>query len=244
MRRAGASDRRGIRVAGSMSPDQQLAQLIASLSGWWWDKRTGITIATGVSAWVDRVQGATLSQATGTKQPTYNASTGLTFDGVDDFLLGAANSLQGKPGYTAWVCGSLTVVTGYMWTYNNSDAALYSVGSNLRAFMQAGAPFNEWSSGLTSPYPRAVYAAQGQWADGTTAQKILYKDGATAGGSRTTAGDVSAGSFAAASMSVGATAAGASPSPLVCQHVIAAPSQVSAAVIAQVSALLHTVEGF
>lgn len=230
---------------GGTNASVLLASYLTSVGGMWWDKRSGITIATGVSAWVDRVQGASLSQATGTKQPAYNAVTGLTFDGVDDFLSGAASSLNGKPGHTVWGCGSLTLAgTGYLWSYGLNIASVYVSAGNLRAFMQAGAPFNEWSSAATSPFPRAVYAAQGQWSDGTAAQKILYKDGATAGGSRTTSGDVSAGAYGATNMFLAASGAGLSTAPVVCQHLVVVPAQVTAATIATVSQLLHSIEGF
>jgi len=37
----------------------------------WFNNGDGITLATGVSAWVDRVSGASLAQGTGALQPTY-----------------------------------------------------------------------------------------------------------------------------------------------------------------------------
>jgi hypothetical protein len=63
----------------------------------WWRGDLGITIGTGVSAWADQSgNGRDLVQATGGAQPVYNASdfvfgaqSTLTFDGVNDILIGA-----------------------------------------------------------------------------------------------------------------------------------------------------------
>lgn len=58
----------------------------------WWDASQGVTESGGlVSAWADRVGGATVTQATGSLKPAYQA-TGmgglpvLNFDGADDVM--------------------------------------------------------------------------------------------------------------------------------------------------------------
>lgn len=56
-----------------------------------WTADSGVTVATGVSAWTDRIVGYVLTQATGALQPAWSATSfggrpGITFDGVDDFL--------------------------------------------------------------------------------------------------------------------------------------------------------------
>lgn len=62
-------------------------EIVAALGGRYWDARFGVTVATGVSSWVDMIQGTALSQGTGAAQPSI-ANGVITFDGTDDFLQG------------------------------------------------------------------------------------------------------------------------------------------------------------
>ncbi len=64
---------------------------LTSLRGWW-KSDAGVTIATGVSSWLDQSgNGNTLLQATGAAQPALTAGAinglpALTFDGTDDSM--------------------------------------------------------------------------------------------------------------------------------------------------------------
>ncbi|NJL06862.1 MAG: hypothetical protein HC900_00310 [Methylacidiphilales bacterium] len=65
----------------------------ASLLAWWTAERADLMTLSGaqVSSWRDVVAGYDAAQATGTRRPTYSATSfgggpGLTFDGVDDYL--------------------------------------------------------------------------------------------------------------------------------------------------------------
>jgi hypothetical protein len=235
------ADRRRRRDAG-LSATAQLQALITSLSGFWWDKRTGITIATGVSAWVDRVGAKSITQATGSKQPAYDATTGVTGDGVDDFLSGASGILNGAAGFTYVIDGSASSGT-YWLSYGLNICAMY-VSTQLRCFMDAGANVNEWSSALTTPWTHAVYASSGQWSDGVTGQKNVYKDGVSSG-SRTTSQDMSGGSFGSNTINLFAgSSGGVSVSNLSARHVIVIPSQQPLATITQIGTLLHSIEGY
>lgn len=68
----------------------------------WWDPRQ---LAGGaVSAWVDRKSAFTLSQGTGSSQPTVSTignTDGVLFDGTDDVLTGAAGVINGLVAFEA-----------------------------------------------------------------------------------------------------------------------------------------------
>lgn len=240
-------------AGGGTSQTASLLALVSLNSGEWWSYRRPdlITIATGVSQWTGCLQAKTLTQGTGSKQPTYSASTGLTFAKASvQSLVGAANFLQAKPGYTTIVFGSAAGnADEYIWAYGvvNNDAGIFMASTpGLAGYMRSGAGvMNKWTTGLTTPFGLACYASQGQWADGATGQKQLFKDGSqSTGGSRNSASDVSAGSFPAGNMSLGAYIDGiASPGDCVIRHLIVFPSQVAASVITQANTMLHSIEG-
>lgn len=52
-----------------------------------WDAKRGVTVATGVSAWVDQIGGISADQSDTTQQPAYPGSASVAFDGTDDNLL-------------------------------------------------------------------------------------------------------------------------------------------------------------
>lgn len=69
----------------------------------WWDASLGVTQSGGlVSAWADRIGGASVAQSTGSLKPVFSPSSmnsaypGITFDGSDDVL-----SLTGVPAVMA-----------------------------------------------------------------------------------------------------------------------------------------------
>lgn len=237
-------------AGGGTSQTALLASLVTSLSGEWWDRRANITITgSGVSSWKGKITLADMVQGTDAKRPTYSATTGLSFtNAAASGLVGAANFLQGKPGYTVWLCGNTAApTTQYYWAYGtgtNDAAMLNSIGTLVAYMRKSAGVVNQWNSALTTPFVHGVYMAQGQWADGVTAQKILTLNAATQGGSRTSAGDQTGGSFGAASMSVGCYVDGTSSMDGTIQHVIVVPSQVAASVDTQISTLLHGIEGF
>lgn len=86
------------------SPFRLGQQLVA-----WWDPSFGVTSAGGlVSAWADKIGGATAVQGTGSLQPSVSTSNingypGLVFDGTDDLLtissVPAAFPTGGSPGW-------------------------------------------------------------------------------------------------------------------------------------------------
>lgn len=65
----------------------------------WWRADLGVTVATGVSSWVDQIGGVAATNATGAQQPALTAVSSVgsqpavTFDGTDDSLANAATSL-------------------------------------------------------------------------------------------------------------------------------------------------------
>jgi hypothetical protein len=89
----------------------------------------GMQISTGVSDWTDAIKGVTLSQGTGSAQPTYNAQRNtFVFDGTDDLLTNGnvASYLSGNE--------TTTIITGfrttrapafnYLWTLNAPESGL------------------------------------------------------------------------------------------------------------------------
>jgi hypothetical protein len=235
--------------AGLRTATQQLASLVASLGGSWWDKRTGITIATGVSAWVDRVASQTISQGTASLQPAYDATTGVSPDGVDDILSGTMAALVGAPGATDFFCGTMNTAAAQFYAGLGTAAggrfSWNGTGANVRADVNtAGALFQEWTSGAGAT-TFGVYMSQFQWADGVTGIKATQKNSASLGGSRTVAQDISAGSFAASSL----VTLGNRPNPATygacaCRHRVVIPSQITQAQIDSITTLLRAIEGF
>jgi len=114
---------------------------------------TGVTVATGVSAWQDQVSGSiTLAQGTSGSQPSYNAAEtvgslagagAITFDGSNDFLTSTSVKIAGgvpnlifmvfKP--IAWVSGR-RVFSGRR--ADTSDASLYQQGSDTKYDISLG----------------------------------------------------------------------------------------------------------
>ena len=62
----------------------------------WWDANLRVTIATGVSSWVDSQQGRALVQATGSSQPAWSATSGPNNLPAITFTAGDTQSLQGQ----------------------------------------------------------------------------------------------------------------------------------------------------
>jgi len=112
---------------------------------------TGITEATGVSNWVDQVSGSTeFAQSVVANQPAYDATEtvgslagagAMTFDGVNDSLIGASVTEAGQPFHMFFVFKPITYVNGepilaakhswnttFMYGYSSPD--MYISGEN------------------------------------------------------------------------------------------------------------------
>lgn len=245
MRRPGATDRRGTRIAG-YDPSGALQALIASLGGWWWDGRTGIVIAgSGVSSWTDRVQGGVLSQGTAGKQPAY--SNGLiTCDGVDDFLVGTPAGTAGADAITGiTVCSCATA--------GNAVAEIGTVGAGrvvLASVVGTGRPesaaannvtFNIWDASAGT-FAMAVYAWQAKFSDGISAAKPVYQNGTAMTGSTTTASDVS-GTTTGTSQAVGARSDGVAPTNSAFRSHIMVKSLLTSTQIGSITSLCRAIYG-
>lgn len=86
----------------------------------WFNNGDGITLATGVSAWIDRVSGATLAQGTGALQPTYtqqvqaiNGKNKIAFASTQYMSAGDVFDVRTNTGFTvSWYMKLLTTNTG------------------------------------------------------------------------------------------------------------------------------------
>lgn len=81
----------------------------------WFNNGDGITLATGVSAWVDRVSGASLAQATGAYQPTYtqqvqaiNGKNKIAFATTQFLSAGDVFDIRTNAGYTISIFAKIT----------------------------------------------------------------------------------------------------------------------------------------
>lgn len=80
----------------------QLSNLVA-----WWNNGEGITTATGVSSWVDRIGGYNLSQATAANQPSYtqqnqsyNGKASISFAAGQTLSAGDVLDIRTNTGWT------------------------------------------------------------------------------------------------------------------------------------------------
>ena len=93
-------------------PYAQLNNLVG-----WFNNGDGVTTATGVSAWVDRVSGASLAQATGALQPTYtqqvntlNGKNKIAFASTQFLSAGDVFDIRTNTGYTAQIYCKLSAI--------------------------------------------------------------------------------------------------------------------------------------
>jgi len=114
---------------------------------------TGITEATGVSAWLDQVSGSvTLAQGTAGAQPSYNATAtvgtlanagSMTFDGVDDTIYSTSVNIPAGPPNLIFC-----VLKPLAWTANDrffagdradtSSAHVCQLGTSPQVVIQLG----------------------------------------------------------------------------------------------------------
>lgn len=87
-------------AAGGTALVTLLSGIFARNGGKWWDWRSGITIATGVSAWVSTDGTTSFAQATGSKQPTWS-SNGILYARASAQVLSGPNlsTLWGTTAY-------------------------------------------------------------------------------------------------------------------------------------------------
>jgi hypothetical protein len=103
----------------------------------WWRPDSGITIATGVSAWVGQVNGHTFSNPTGASQPAL-AATGpgstasIVFDSVDDFLDGPLLARAGNQ--TIWA------VLRQLVPWTASDSLINDASATLIILQRTATP--------------------------------------------------------------------------------------------------------
>jgi len=81
----------------------------------WFNNGDGITTATGVSAWVDRISGASLAQATGALQPTYtqqvqaiNGKNKIAFAATQLLSAGDVFDVRTNTGFTVQFYGKIS----------------------------------------------------------------------------------------------------------------------------------------
>jgi len=97
----------------------------------WFNNGDGITVATGVSAWVDRIAGASLAQATGSLQPTYtqqvqtiNGKNKIAFASTQYMSAGDVFDIRTNTGYSASIYAKLTNIIGNRFLFGKSVNAL------------------------------------------------------------------------------------------------------------------------
>ena len=114
---------------------------------------TGITEATGVSAWLDQVSGSvTLAQGTSGSQPSYDSTAtvgtlagagSMTFDGVDDTIYSTSVNIPGGvPNLIFCVLKPLSWTSGDRLfagdRADTSSAHVYQTGSSPQVVIQLG----------------------------------------------------------------------------------------------------------
>jgi hypothetical protein len=99
----------------------------------WLESNTNVTIATGVSSWVDRASSINYAQVTGASQPTYNATEKngkgiLSFTGSPSQSLTVSNPplLNNASGFTLF-----TVIQPLSVPVSNSNAFYISIGTSV-----------------------------------------------------------------------------------------------------------------
>ena len=85
----------------------------------WFNNADGITTATGVSAWTDRISGAILAQSTAALQPTYtqqvqslNGKNKIAFTPTQYISAGDSFDVRTNTGYTVQCYAKITAVGG------------------------------------------------------------------------------------------------------------------------------------
>jgi len=103
----------------------------------YWEGGSGITIGTGVSAWVDRIGGVSFAQGTAANQPTYiqydsnyNNQASLTFDNTDSLSAGDVFDIRTLAGMSVMIFCKITNSAANSASLNKSSAGGSGVGAN------------------------------------------------------------------------------------------------------------------
>jgi hypothetical protein len=170
------------RGAAAPTPESILGSLLYAD----WDARRTdlLSFATGVSSWRDRVASIDQVQGVGAAQPVYGATAfhggpGLTFDGVNDYLLATLTSAlaSGTRPY-AWIVGNVTLNA---ITYLASLLASTSGGTLGYLTLYSSAIGGQFRSERSD----GVSGASANWSGTANTSRHLFEIGWTAGGSNT-----------------------------------------------------------
>lgn len=134
---------------------------IANLKAWYRADQ-GITISTGVSQWNDLSGNALhLTQATGSAQPTYGATSGpnstpaVTFDGSDDYLSVSFTNVA-QPYHIFAIMKTSTVATGnqgYLSGTGGNERFLYGrAGPVVSTFLNSASIILDFSHNDTTNF--------------------------------------------------------------------------------------------
>ncbi len=155
---------------------------LADLAAWYVASAADVTIGTGVSAWLDRAAGRTLTQGTGTRQPAYNASDAdfggipsLSFDGGD--WLDAATGFGGTTR-TIYLVGKHSSATQFLLDTASGVRSGVVYASSGADALDNGASISIGGS-FTSP---AIWCFT---INSTTGQGAIYRNSTTSGASGT-----------------------------------------------------------
>lgn len=170
----------------------------------WWRADAGITTATGVSAWADLSgNGNTVTQATGSAQPTYNASSAtfgarpsLTFVAASSQALANASFNASQPD-TIYIVGAFSVAASTEFIDGTTNRQI--LGQNATTNYEQYAGTSVLSGGITDTNAHAIC---GVFADALSAT-AAYVDN-----SRVAVISGSAGTSALTGISVGGVAGG------------------------------------
>uniref|UniRef100_UPI000554B372 beta strand repeat-containing protein n=1 Tax=Chryseobacterium hispalense TaxID=1453492 RepID=UPI000554B372 len=179
----------------------------------WHKADAGVTTATGVSAWVDQISGAAISQATAANQPAYNTSANLinfnpniTFDGSNDNLTNSITGLpQGAAASTFYFVDkpSASNTSRYAFAYGaTSGTASFQSGpaGTFTTKQGGGSAFASQTNGYTLNIPSITRTGY----DAAATRAYLSHNAATEVTSSTYTQNVSTNAFAIGSRSDGA----------------------------------------
>lgn len=141
----------------------------------YWRADLGVTIGTGASAWHGQVVGLDFAQATGSAQPTrqatnasFNNQTTLLFDGVDDVMattinVGSGTYIWAVLRQITWTANRLLMSAGagasvviYQWAGSTSPNITQFNGSNANsnpgATLGTGKTLEAWFGNSTTDF--------------------------------------------------------------------------------------------
>lgn len=150
----------------------------------WYRSDLGLSLSgSNVTGWASQSgSGRSVTQATGSLQPIWNATSGsnnlpgITFDGVDDFLSGTFSPLDGLTEYTMFVVAKHTADGVAVNATNDQIGDQTYSGSRLARFGGTlGAGFGGFTEAL-SAYHYITYQYDGTQT-GSANRLIAFEDG-------------------------------------------------------------------